>query len=339
MRICKNCGTQNLEGNKFCVKCGEKLETPSQTIMNNVSKVQNLVKDAGDQLESKVNSHLEKDNKEKKVNTQPKSNQTVSTPKSTLSSSSLWTWLIKNSKSEHFYNENHNDMRSEEYLQKLQEKIQENNVPAVIKSRDVQWDLSDVRQEIFAIEPTVNLINPLTCSIQFSHVGKFTFVEEKTYITPPNLPKLPEKPVEINADAYSSGSYFKVGIGLLILGFLFVFFSTTFGLVMMLAGGGLTALGYMNSQKLKELQEHNERCKRQEYEWNKAWDNWETTIFAHSFQESVFGEVGRIYDAIFECIKQLNEELFKKEESVLQEDSKSMNELEELISRRKQAYR
>lgn len=51
------------------------------------------------------------------------------------------------------------------------------------------------------------------------------------------------------------------------------------------------------------------------------------------------GQISRIYDAVFECIKQLNSELFTQQESAVDEESQSMNELEELINRRKATYR
>ena len=59
----------------------------------------------------------------------------------------------------------------------------------------------------------------------------------------------------------------------------------------------------------------------------------------HSFQENVNGQISRIYDAVFECIKQLNGELFTQQESAVDEESQTMNELEELINRRKATYR
>jgi hypothetical protein len=73
--------------------------------------------------------------------------------------------------------------------------------------------------------------------------------------------------------------------------------------------------------------------------WNNAWDTWEKNILLHSFQEDINGQVSRIYDAAFECIKQVNEELFNVTDYDEVTDSTTLNELEEMISRRKQEYR
>ena len=98
-------------------------------------------------------------------------------------------------------------------------------------------------------------------------------------------------------------------------------------------------LGNTARLKVAALEEHNRNCAAQEVAWNQAWNNWENSIFLHSFQENVNGQISRIYDAVFECIKQLNEELFSQKESAEQEESQSMNELEQLIARRKDSYR
>ena len=45
------------------------------------------------------------------------------------------------------------------------------------------------------------IVNPLSCLVQFNHVGKFSFVESRTFITPPNLPEVPGHPVPLNESA------------------------------------------------------------------------------------------------------------------------------------------
>ena len=91
-------------------------------------------------------------------------------------------------------------------------------------------------------------------------------------------------------------------------------------------------------QQRRKLLEHNQKCMEQEKAWNAAWDNWQQNIFLHSFQEDINGEIGRIFDSVFDCIQQLNNELFKGQALTRQEEQ-SMNELEQLIARRKDEYR
>jgi hypothetical protein len=76
-----------------------------------------------------------------------------------------------------------------------------------------------------------------------------------------------------------------------------------------------------------------------EKEWEDAWRNWQDRIFIHSFQEDTNGQVSRIYDSVFECIKQVNDELFNAKEVVEVSENISINELESCIARRKDEYR
>ena len=258
-----------------------------------------------------------------------------------MSGTELWSWLQKSSKRQHFYTAEVNTLTQAEYIDKLAGKLQENHVPAHVMTRGVQWDRSNVRQDVCVVEPESNAVNPISCLVQFNHVGKFTFVEEKTYITPPNLPAVPGKKRQIPPDLAKRGSWLVLGVLIVIVGLLMAIAiePNVLSLGLMVAGGGLTYLGYSGAQKLKELMEYNKRCEEEERAWAAAWDNWENSIFLHSFQENVNGQISRIYDAVFECIKQLNEELFNEQQSVEQQESQSMNELEQLIARRKEDYR
>ena len=110
-------------------------------------------------------------------------------------------------------------------------------------------------------------------------------------------------------------------------------------LILILVGGALIWYGYSAKQQLNALREHNKKCKQQEKAWTAAWDNWEDSIFLHSFQENINGQISRIYDAVFECIKQLNEEMFAQKASAEQQETRSMNEMEQQIARRKDDYR
>ena len=93
------------------------------------------------------------------------------------------------------------------------------------------------------------------------------------------------------------------------------------------------------NEKNRAIREHNAKCAAQERAWNAAWENWKNSIFLHSFQEDINGQLSRIFDAVFETIKQVNAELFSDAKSVEQEESSKMNELEQLIARRKDEYR
>lgn len=256
-----------------------------------------------------------------------------------MSDHELWSWLKKDNKRQHFFTEEPNLMTSEEYINRLQQKIDENRVPAVLEYRDVQWDRMDVNRRYCTVTPQCEAINPLTCLVQFNHVGCFTFVEEKTFITPPDLPEVPMKPVKIPSDLNAKTGWKFWGILLALIAlFFFSQGGSTFGLALLIIAAVLFWIGFSASQQLERLRQHNHKCAEQEEAWNTAWDNWQQNIFTHSFQEDINGEISRIFDSVFDCIQQLNNELFKGQAST-QQDTQSMNELEQLISRRKDEYR
>ena len=92
-------------------------------------------------------------------------------------------------------------------------------------------------------------------------------------------------------------------------------------------------------QKIDEIVSHNKRCMEQEEAWRKAWSDWQDSIFVHSFQEDVNGQLSRIFDAVFECIKQVNGEIFNIKQIAEKEEESNANELEQLIERRKNDYK
>ena len=321
-----------------------------ETISEIADKTKRGARDLAEKINATVNETLE--NQKAKANSEAQqeiaraqkakatTKRNASSGTKYMSSTELWSWLQKSGKRQHFFTEEENTLTQDDYMERLSQKISDNNVPASVFKRHIQWDRSSLSQDICFVQPVSDAVNPLSCLIQFNHVGKFTFVEEKTFITPPDLPKVPEEKVGIPGDLVEKSAWMLRGGLVAVVGLCCFFFNLApVGVVGLLVGAGLAWIGYSAQQKIEALREHNRNCDRQELAWNKAWDNWENSIFLHSFQENVNGQISRIYDAVFECIKQLNSELFTQQESAVDEESQSMNELEELINRRKATYR
>lgn len=378
MKTCKNCGTLNDDKDLFCSECGTRLEespkaeptpdptptsTPSSTpsvptvdvdaAVETISEIADKTKRGARDLAEKINATVSEtlENQKAKANSEAqqeiaRAQKTKATTKGSaasgtkyMSSTELWSWLQKSSKRQHFFTEEENTLTQDDYMERLSQKISDNNVPASVFKRHIQWDRSSLSQDICFVQPVSDAVNPLSCLIQFNHVGKFTFVEEKTFITPPDLPKVPEKKVGIPGDLVEKSAWMLRGGLVAVVGLFLFLVHWLLAIAAIVIGCGLAWIGYSAQQKLEALREHNRNCDRQELAWSAAWDNWENSIFLHSFQENVNGQISRIYDAVFECIKQLNGELFTQQESAVDEESQSMNELEELINRRKATYR
>lgn len=376
MKKCSNCGYVNDDDSTFCGQCGNRLDDQPSTqptvqpveppasepappqldteaILGTINDVADKTARGAKDLADKINVTVSTTIKNEKAKAAESAQKEIdraqragggkkkTVPKGStayMSTTELWSVLQKNSKRQHFYTEEENTLTQEDYVGLLDKKLESNNVPAHIVTRKIKWDRSDVSQVIHLIQPVSDAVNPLSCLVQFNHVGKFTFVEEKTFITPPDLPEVPKKKVRIPEELRQHALWMPLGGGIALFGLWLCTIILSFGLIVLLVGAAIAWYGFRSQQKLKALREHNENCDRQERAWNAAWDNWENSIFLHSFQENVNGQISRIYDAAFECIKQINGELFdqKVDEG---EESSSLNELEQLIERRKDSYR
>ena len=279
--------------------------------------------------------------KKQKLAIERKKKMMYSISESATSNNELWSWLKQSSKRQHFYTEQVSFITEDNYFKTVGAKLHENLVPAVIEKKKFQWDRSDLYKEDYIVTPLTNAVNPLSCLIQFIHIGKFTFVEEKTFITPPNLPAVPlkKKPVNENLTKLFTTFLF-YGAIIFIAGLLLNSFTRTdFGAMLIMLGVILFVTACVLLSNNQSVLEYNRKCERMEKEWEEAWRNWQDRIFIHSFQEDTNGQVSRIYDSVFECIKQVNDELFNAKEVVEVSENISINELESCIARRKDEYR
>ena len=262
---------------------------------------------------------------------------------SSFSQSELWTWLKKDDRRQLFFRDGQEPLDEADYMALVSEKLAQNEVPATIERRHIAWDRSTIAEEMYVVAPSTSAVDPLSCVLQFASVGEFSFVEEKTFLAPPALPPVPEKKVPVPANKYAGLA--TVAFGAIVIGVIALLLGSAIrlgpalGIVLILVGLGLFYLQSIGNAPVEAARKHNENVNRQEAAWEKAWDKWETDVFIHSFQESTHGQVTRIYQAVFESIKQVNAELFQGAESVEEREEAKMGELESQIARRKKSYR
>ena len=276
-----------------------------------------------------------------KPSPKPVNTSKQSTRQGYLSSSDLWTWLKKDERRQLFFTDDREQLTEDDYMALVAQKLVENEVPARIEHKSIRWDNSDITSESYIVMPSSSAVNPLSCLLQFSNVGRFSFVEQKTFVAPPNLPPYPNRKIPVPSQ--DGAKYVGYGVALIIAALIVL---ASFGdnlrvlsLILFAAGGVLIAVGYPSIDRVRKAKQYNAECEQQKIAYNKAWKDWEDTVFLHSFQESTNGKISRIYQTVFESIKQVNAELFKDVETQEEREDTSMSELRQQISSLKERYR
>ena len=334
MKICRNCGAELEDDAIFCGDCGTKFEN-----LEMKNKEPNKVKDS--QIHFNVDNLLvaEDSTKKEKSKTNPRPVEKKRNKNDEyMSSNELWTSLKKKSRRFQYFN-NNNAVMEDVFIKMVSEKIIENQIPAAIERKYVQWDLSKTNTAVYYIKPFIDLVNPLTCVIQFSNVGYYSFVEEKVFITPPNLPPYPDEKIKINPNDKDGSGLFMIGVLLIVVGLAMTNKSPSLAICLIMIAALLLFLGFLQRNSLNKKIEHNKRCEEQRRKWDKAWEDWKNSVFLHSFQEDVNGQVSRNYDSVFASIKQVSDELFNTDKKTEETEVMKMNELEQMINRRKDEYK
>lgn len=362
MKYCINCGQENEDDSIFCINCGKRVDEAenydrqiNQRTADNivstgkdvVGKVASGAKKAMKQVtqklaneREKINRDVEKMSERYEAERKDKFNRKEISGSEYMSKTELWSWLKRQSERHKYFTEEKSTLSFNGFIDKVNNKIKENEVPASLSIKKIQWDRGNVSQNVCYVKPNTSAANPLTRLIQFQHVGKFTFVEEKTFITPPDLPEIPKKKLIIS-------SWMKNWIFIMLIGILMAVggginhkSNDSMG-VLFFCGIGFILFGIYSYVNYQAMVKHNRLCVKQEKAWNDAWNNWHETIFIYAFQEDINGRLSRIFDAVSACVKQVSEEEFKDAlaSSVKEEESTNMNELEEMIKRRQEEYR
>lgn len=320
----------------------QKLSIAKQSLQETGDKafegMKNFASQVGKTVEKSKAAADEEVKKEIEEQQRKKEDITIETGTKYMSDTDLWSWLKQKSKREHFYTEEPIEIEERDFMELVQKKIKENNVPARIEEKRIRWDRSNIERNVFAVKPITEVVNPFSCLLQFNKIGKFTFVENKMFITPPDLPAVPMKPLEIDETTKMKAKNALIGAVLIVVGLILTLAISPVCLFVVLCGAIFVAAGWKSINLIRSIEEHNKRCAEQKEKWEKAWENWSNSIFVHSFQEDINGHLSRIFEAVYECIKQVSNETLKVQPVDVQEDNHNMNELEQLIARRKADY-
>ena len=223
------------------------------------------------------------------------------------------------------------------------------------RGKSVSWDQTGAETEAYVVktvgEPE---INPLTCVLRFARVGKYSIAEQRTYLAPPKIPSAPGKQVPV-PDA--SGTSLQILVGVLLafnslpalsscsrasgygdlvggIGLINAYLPFQF----LLVGICLACVGMGRSGARSAAVKRNESVRQEEQLWFDAWSNWEKLVFFRAFQDPSDGQVSRVYQTVFDCIRQLNDELFRGVQMHEERDDASSHELMQSIEAHKENY-
>ena len=344
---CENCGALVPEQMTNCPNCGAQMRGGSQIEVPNIKEIQK--QEFGNKNDIVTQNNNTAGIAERNVGFVNLSN--ISTMGSIdLSSQSidfkngsstetaeLWTWLKRGSKRTQYYTEQISSINTSKFVELLNEKLTKNNVPAKVILKNVKWDLGKTSRNALFIEPNADAVNILTCILQYEKVGNFVYVEEKTFITPPDLPVMPGKYKEVSPSLKEDK--LMLGIVLGVVSLLCMAINSMIGLAGLAFAGYFLYDAFKKRAELDSLESHNRNVELAELRWNNAWDEWQKSIFNYAYQEDVDGIVGRIYDSVATSVKQVCDENFKVKKVNEKEENSSMNELEQMILRRKEEYK
>lgn len=366
-KICQSCGTENRDLARFCVGCGspfkeeenytdqtsqlsseekknalgslkEKIDPQKMDQAKNIAKkatekattLAKATATKAKEVKNEIENHADKSLQVQEKNTPEK----AITKEGTIQ---LWSSLKKEFNRRQFYIDiPEKEISREEFFVKLEEKLTENEIPAFIERSDVQWDRSKLIIDSYLVTPITKSAVPYTYLLQFNKVGKFTFIESRIFIAPPDLPYIPK---QLNKDRL-------IVIAVLAgLSFLFAFslsapYKPPFLMRLMSTLFSLVALGllYYFIYMFVKIWRRNKEVILARQKWNEAWEEWYRKSFINEYEEIVDGSLSRIYDSINVSIDQVDEALFNQD-PVREKESYDMNTITALVNRNKEEYR
>lgn len=251
----------------------------------------------------------------------------------------LWTW-IKGGKSNKSLYENDKAQAAitkEIFINRLEKKLEERNVPVDVDLVDVNWN----RGKQFSKEYMVSLKdkgynNPISMLIQFENVGSYTFVGENTFIRPPRLPKVPGEKEKVPEQ--NGLMFFLIAAVVLVIAMMSAQnpYAEPSGMLLwiMLISG---SIGAYQLYKKSEATSHNKMIDEERKAWNDAWVEWQEEQVEYTFQQRANGKLDCIFSAVVRAMREVCDEIFEKEPVMEEKEEVTQKELEEAIALRRQA--
>lgn len=278
----------------------------------------------------------------------------------TLKQITLWSWLTKSETKEEFRCPPGLQVSNQELAAELTRHVQANNLPAQVELCEVNWDDTNTKQTRAMVRYTgpdakTDVVRML---VGVDQMGNFAYVERKTYLKPPALPRVPRSKKDEGIAGLTGGSAIVALIGgilLVFLGFIFSNDSGSFGIVLVtvvctVPGIILTLVGIVLFLKGREQERlgtearsWNTLATEEEAAWNQTWNSWRREVVQAAYLARTDDVFGRFTSAISATVDDVIQTLFVDRNAELRrrtEHEQTQEAIEkELEKRRAEAFK
>jgi len=267
----------------------------------------------------------------------------------------IWSRLVLSSWRREFRCPEGLEVTNEEFAARLATAIQENRIPAEVTLRVVSWDSTSRQQARILVRYTGSgsATDVLRYLVGIDQMGRFTYVEEKTYFAPPDLPYVPREKRKV--PRASTGMWIAILVAALIhflIGYALEFWELSDWLTFVICKappfvlGGIALFGFAkDSEKMSQLDEvtnWNRAAESETRAREKAWDDWQSHILTAAYSSRIDDTLGRFVEAVRSTVSDVTQELFTDRNAELVKETEqetTREEIEaELKRRREEAF-
>lgn len=262
----------------------------------------------------------------------------------------IWSDLLKSESITEIYVPPDLDLEVslQDFYDVLNKQLQEKRVANVnLSIQDVRWDEGKQNQQRIVARYTGSDApkNIQQILIGLDDMGSFRYVEEKTFLARPELPKYPRNTVpEPSSGPEFTRVLWGAGIGVVSLALMGV--NVLIGLVGLIIAGAIIAL-YVKSKSeyssnLASAQSNNRSAAEETKNWNNAWSSWRNNVLETAYLQATTNSFGRFQRAISSCVKLTIGELFEDKKAELKDTkAREINErqIEEQIKKKQESFK
>jgi hypothetical protein len=251
------------------------------------------------------------------------------------------------------------DVSLEDFYQVLNKQMEDKGVAnANLTIEDVLWDEGRHSQRRIVARYTGSDApkNIQQILIGLDDMGSFRYVEEKTFLSRPELPKFPKSKVEeptrpsIFAPEFTRLIW---GIGIVIVSLLMFSVNVGIGLVGLVVGGVWIALYFKAKTEYDEAegsyqsslelaQKSNREAEAETRAWNAAWDSWNENVLETAYLQATTNSFGRFQRSVASCVRLTVTELFEDKKAELKDTkAREINEqqIEDQLKKKRESFK